>query len=114
VVVFPGKLAQVPGTLALIGPEYPGAELAKICFIERCLPERIKCDNVSEFICSGGRSKEMDLWTYNNSWTLNFSKMGKPTDNANLESFSGKFRVDAARTNAFPSIGSCLWRRKEI
>lgn len=44
------------------------AELSKVCLVEGCSPERIQCDNGSEFI-----SKEMDLWAYSNGVTLDFS-----------------------------------------
>jgi putative transposase len=36
-------------------------ELSRICLIEGCFPQRIQCDNGSEFI-----SKEMDLWAFSN------------------------------------------------
>jgi putative transposase len=39
------------------------------------LPERIKVDNGSEFI-----SKALDKWAYDNQVTLDFSRLGKPTD----------------------------------
>ena len=35
------------------------------------------CDNGSEFV-----SAAMDLWTYTNGVILDFSRRGKPTDNA--------------------------------
>ena len=51
------------------------------------VPERIKVDNGSEFI-----SKALDKWAYENKVTLDFSRPGKPTDNAFIESFNGSFR----------------------
>jgi len=50
-------------------------------------PKRIQVDNGSEFI-----SKVLDLWVYDNNVTLYFSRLGKPTDNAFIESFNGSFR----------------------
>ena len=41
----------------------------------------------SEFI-----SKALDKWAYENKVTLDFSRPGKPTDNALIESFNGSFR----------------------
>jgi transposase InsO family protein len=34
----------------------------------------------------------MDLWAYNHHVQMDFNRRGKPTDNATVESFSGKFR----------------------
>lgn len=79
------------------------AELSRICLIEGRFPERIQCDNGSEFI-----SKEMDLWAYSNGVTLDFSRPGKPTDNPYVESFNGSFGM-----NVFLSIGSYLWTMPE-
>jgi transposase InsO family protein len=36
----------------------------------------------------------MDLWAYTNGVTLDFSRRGKPTDNATIESFNGRFREE--------------------
>jgi len=44
---------------------------------EGAIPARIQVDNGSEFI-----SKAMDKWAYDNGVTLDFSRPGKPTDNA--------------------------------
>ncbi|GGM82515.1 hypothetical protein GCM10010967_59830 [Dyadobacter beijingensis] len=60
------------------------AELSKICLVEGCFPERIQCDNGSEFI-----SKEMDLWAYSNGVTLDFSRPGNPTDNPYVDRVAG-------------------------
>ncbi|WP_409021376.1 DDE-type integrase/transposase/recombinase [Dyadobacter sp. CY261] len=60
------------------------AELSKICLVEGCFPERIQCDNGSEFI-----SKGMDLWAYSIGVTLDFSRPGKPTDNPYVDRVSG-------------------------
>lgn len=62
-------------------------------------PRRIKVDNGPEFI-----SKELDLWAYTNKVTLDFSRPGKPTDNAFIESFNGKFRQECLNANWFLSL----------
>lgn len=67
--------------------------------VERGLPKRIACDNGSEF--AGG---QMDLWAYANKVTLDFSRRGKPTDNAIVESFNGRFREECLNTHWFVSI----------
>jgi putative transposase len=54
------------------------ATLERLRF-DRGLPQRIYCDNGTEFV-----SAAMDLWAYTNGVTLDFSRRGKPTDNAAL------------------------------
>lgn len=62
-------------------------------------PQRIQVDNGSEFT-----SKSMDLWAYLNKVKLDFSRPGKPTDNAFIESFNGKFRAECLNENWFLSL----------
>jgi putative transposase len=45
----------------------------------------IRVDNGPEFV-----SKALDRWAYANGVTLDFSRPGKPTDNAFVESFNGR------------------------
>ena len=71
-------------------------ELDNISLCEGVLPERIQCDDGSEFI-----SKEIDRWAYEKKVTLDFSRPGKPTDNPYIESFNGKFRDECLSTNWF-------------
>jgi putative transposase len=59
-------------------------------------PKRIQCDNGTEFV-----SKEVDLWAYTNGIELDFSRPGKPTDNAFVESFNGKFREECLNQHWF-------------
>jgi putative transposase len=66
---------------------------------DRGLPKRIACDNGSEF--AGG---QMDLWAYTNKVTIDFSRRGKPTDNAIVESFNGRFREECLNTHWFESL----------
>jgi putative transposase len=40
----------------------------------------------------------MDLWAYTNGVILDFSRRGKPTDNAAIESFNGRFRSECLTT----------------
>ena len=74
-------------------------EVLETIAAERGLPESIFCDNGPEFI-----SKTLDKWAYENGVTLNFSRPGKPTDNALIESFNGSFRDECLNTNWFLSI----------
>lgn len=62
-------------------------------------PNRIFLDNGSEFI-----SKALDRWAYENQAILDFSRPGKPTDNALLESFNGSFRDECLSVNWFLSL----------
>jgi putative transposase len=63
------------------------------------LPQRIYCDNGTEFV-----SAAMDLWAYTNGVILDFSRRGKPTDNAAIESFNGRFREECLNAHWFPSM----------
>ena len=76
-------------------------------------PETIRLDNGPEFI-----SKELDLWAFVHGVTLDFSRPGKPTDNAFIESLNGKFRAECLNANWFLSLdearGKCeTWRRDQ-
>ena len=46
----------------------------------------------------------MDLWAYTNGVILDFSRRGKPTDNAAIESFNGRFREECLNVHWFASI----------
>lgn len=63
------------------------------------VPKRIKVDNGSEFI-----SKALDKWAYDNQVVLDFSRPGKPTDNAFIESFNGSLRDECLNVNWFLSM----------
>jgi putative transposase len=72
----------------------------------------IKVDNGPEFI-----SKELDKLAYENKVTLDFSRPGKPIDNAYIESFNGSFRDECLNTNWFLSLEDARekiedWRRE--
>ena len=63
------------------------------------LPKRIKVNNGPEFI-----SKQLDKWAYENDVILDFSRPGKSTDNAFIESFNGSFRDECLNVNWFLSL----------
>ncbi len=63
------------------------------------LPKVIKVDNGSEFI-----SKAVDEWAHRNNMKLDFSRPGKPTDNAYIESFNGRLRQECLNQNWFTSL----------
>jgi putative transposase len=65
----------------------------------RGAPARIYCDNGSEF-----QSRLVDLWAYTNNVQLEFSRPGKPTDNAHIESFNGSLRDECLNIHWFRSL----------
>ena len=46
----------------------------------------------------------MDLWAYQNGVRMAFSRPGKPTDNAFVESFNGTFRAECLNAHWFTSL----------
>ncbi len=62
-------------------------------------PQRIAIDNGPEFI-----SKVLDAWAYRHQVRLEFSRPGKPTDNAYVESFNGHFRAECLDQHWFTSL----------
>lgn len=78
----------------------------------RGAPERIFLDNGPEFI-----GKVLDRWAYENGVTLDFSRPGKPTDNAFIESFNGSFRDECLNAHWFLSLQDArekieAWRKE--
>jgi len=77
----------------------------------RGLPKTIRVDNGPEFV-----SKALDQWAHWNKVTLDFSRPGKPTDNAFIESFNGRLRAECLNENWFLSLEDArvkikAWRR---
>jgi putative transposase len=73
--------------------------MERMKFTRGVVPQRIKLDNGSKFI-----SKALDKWACQNKVVLDFSRPGKPTDNAFIESFNGSFRDECLNVNWFLSI----------
>ena len=74
-------------------------------------PAAIRVDQGSEFV-----SRDLDLWAYQRGVTLDFSRPGKPTDNAFIELFNGKFRAQCLNAHWFMSLDDArpkceAWRR---
>ena len=70
------------------------------------------CDNGSEFT-----SQAMDLWAYQNGMKIDFSRPGKPTDNAFIESFNGTFRAECLNAHWFGTLAEAkhlieAWRQE--
>ena len=86
------------------------ATLDRICS-EIGYPKTIRVDQGSEFI-----SRDMDLWAYTHGVTLDFSRPGKPTDNAFIEAFNGRFRAECLNAHWFLSLADAhekmeTWRK---
>jgi len=76
--------------------------LERVCS-EVGYPASIRVDQGSEFI-----SRDLDLWAYLRGVTLDFSRPGKPTDNAFIESFNGKFRAECLNQHWFMSLDDAV------
>jgi putative transposase len=75
-------------------------------------PRTIRVDNGPEFI-----SKELDLWAWSHGVTLDFSRPGKPTDNAFIESFNSRFRQECLNASWFLNLNDAKlkiesWRQE--
>jgi putative transposase len=66
---------------------------------KRGVPKLLFCDNGSEFT-----SQIVDLWAYHNRVRIDFSRPGKPTDNAYVESFNGTFRAECLDVHWFMTL----------
>jgi putative transposase len=76
------------------------------------LPKAICVDNGPEFA-----GKELDAWAYRRGVKLCFSRPGKPTDNAFVESFNGRLREECLNTHWFTRLSEARtgleeWRKE--
>ena len=88
---------------AEVGQRFTGEEVCAVLdrlAAQRGLPLEIRVDNGPEFT-----SKAMDLWAYAHEVKLDFSRPGKPTDNAFIESFNGQLRKECLNQHWFLSLG---------
>lgn len=91
-----------------VGRSLPGARVVSTLErlrLEGRLPSEIVMDNGPEFT-----SKALDMWAATHGVKLHFSRPGKPTDNAFVESFNGKLRDECLSMNWFLSVDDA--RRK--
>jgi len=68
-------------------------------------PKVIRVDQGCQFT-----SRELDLWAYSHGVTLDFSRPGKPTDNAYIESFNARIRLECPNQSWFMDLDDA--RRK--
>jgi len=78
---------------------------------ERGYPHAIQVDYGPEFI-----SRVVDQWAFEHRVELHFIAPGKPTQNAHIESFNGKFRDECLNENWFLTLQEArekieAWRR---
>jgi putative transposase len=66
---------------------------------EHSSPKRLYCDNDSEF-----SSRLVDLGAYANKVVMEFSRPGKPTDNAFIESFNDTLRDECLNVHWFDDL----------
>ena len=74
-------------------------------------PRTIRVDQGSAFV-----SRDLDLWAYAKGVTLDFSRPGKPTDNADIEAFHGRVRAECLNAPWFLTLADArekmeTWRR---
>jgi transposase InsO family protein len=84
-----------------------GVAVLNVIERQRGSPRSIKTDNGSEFI-----GKAMDRWAYERAVELDFSRPGKPTDNAAVESFSGRLRWTGPHQPNSPADAACRQHRR--
>ena len=85
-----------------VGRRLTGDDVVKVLeriAAERGKPQSIRVDNGPEFI-----SLSLDLWAYFNGVKLDFSRPGKPTDNAFIESFNGRLREECLNQHWFTNM----------
>jgi transposase InsO family protein len=67
----------------------------------------IRVDQGTEFV-----SRDLDVWAYQRGLTLDFSRPGKPTYNAFIEAFNGRFREERLNVHWFLTLADAQekWR----
>ena len=78
---------------------------------QRGAPRYLFADNGSEFT-----GHLVDLWAYRCKVRIDFSRPGKPTDNAFIETFNGSLRDECLNLHWFESMAEArgvieAWRR---
>jgi putative transposase len=67
--------------------------------MQRGRPKFLFADNGAEFT-----GRLMDMWAYHHGTQIDFSRPGKPTDNAFIETFNGSLREECLNVHWFDSI----------
>jgi putative transposase len=79
--------------------------------LQRGKPQSIPVDKGPEFV-----SQSLDLWASVNGVKLDFSRPGKPTENAVIDSFNGRLRDECLNQHWFLSLAEAravteAWRK---
>jgi putative transposase len=79
---------------------------------QRGAPQFLFADNGAEFT-----GHLVDLWAYHHGTRIDFSRPGKPTDNAHIETFNGSLRDECLNLHWFETIADAkriieAWRRE--
>ena len=103
------KEALAIGVGQRLGGEHVVAALNRLA-AQRKAPQYLFVDN-SEFA-----GQLLDLWAYHHQTRIDFSRPGKPTDNAHVESFNGSFRDECPNLHWFENLEEAkaiieAWRR---
>jgi len=80
--------------------------------VQRGAPKRVFCDHGSEFC-----SQIVDVWAYHHQVRIDFSRPGRPTDHAHVESFNATRRRECLNAHWFESLHDAqarieAWRRE--
>ena len=95
--LFTGECLGIIAGQSLKGEDVKEA-LTRIALF-RGNPKILKADNGSEFA-----GKVMDRWADERQIEIDFSRPGKSTDNATVESFNGRLRQECWNENWLPSL----------
>jgi len=98
-----------------VGQRLTGSEVVETLDrsrLQRGALQRLFCDNGSEFT-----SQVLDLWAYHRALAIEFSRSGKPTDNAFIESFNGTVRDECLNGHWFTTLDDAkekieAWRQE--
>ena len=90
---------------------YQVVEVLDRLVVLRGRPESLRVDNGPEFA-----GKALDQWAWLNGVELDFSRPGKPTDNALIEAFNARLRAECLNASWFLSMADARdrieeWRR---
>jgi putative transposase len=97
-----------------VGTSFPAHRVVEVLdrlAQQRRLPGTIRVDNGPEFT-----SRVLDQWAYLRGVQLDFSRPGKPTDNAFIEAFNARLRQECLNESWFLSLDDAeekvaAWRR---